>query len=84
MITGDTDSIRNEIEEGPCTSSMGLKNHKSSCSKYYECVNGVVIERNCPPGTVFLFEVSEVKYINIKCLPLFYYYVFLFIYLLFL
>jgi Chitin binding Peritrophin-A domain len=53
-ISGEKEIIENDLRN-TCSSDMGLK-PASNCGQYYECVNGVQITRNCPPGTVFLLE----------------------------
>jgi hypothetical protein len=60
VIPSLPDDIRLEgiIEEAvSCDSSSRLMAHKTNCNHYYQCVNGVALERNCPPGTVFIPEV---------------------------
>lgn len=49
-------------EEGPsCKSGANLLPHKTNCNAYYQCVNGVALQRNCPTNTVFVPEVSTVN-----------------------
>lgn len=53
-VPGEQESNENDLRN-TCSSDMGLK-ASSNCGQYYECVNGVQITRNCPPGTVFILE----------------------------
>ncbi|XP_059479869.1 probable chitinase 10 [Neocloeon triangulifer] len=60
----------NDLREDTCSHS-GLQKHPGTCSKYVECVNGVKITRNCPPGTVFILDKQNCGWAakDSTCLP---------------
>jgi len=54
LASEEEENNENQLRDN-CDSNMGLQ-PSSNCAQYFECVNGVKITRNCPPGTVFLVE----------------------------